>query len=100
MAIQTRTIGSVGDPQGGQATLGYDFDDATLLITTIRVVNNSSMVAHAEATSTSTGRAYSVDVPPGQTLNVPIGGQQANRLQLVTTPSGKLDGVESSFRLV
>lgn len=100
MAIQKRIIGGVRDPQGGEATLGYDYDDATLLVRAIRVVNGSAMTAHAEATSTASGRSYAIDVPPGQTFEQAIGSGQAQRLQLATTPSGKLDGVESALRLV
>jgi hypothetical protein len=94
MATQTRTIGVlVDDTDGSLATLGYDYDDGTLLISRITIANNTNFSVFASATGTANGRVYSKTTAPHITDTVPVGSNQAQRLQLVTTPSGKLDGV-------
>jgi hypothetical protein len=48
MATQTRTIGVlVDDTDGSLATLGYDYDDGTLLISRITIANNTNFSVFA-----------------------------------------------------
>jgi hypothetical protein len=91
MALQTRVLA------GGDPHLEFDWDDQTLYLRAIRCVNNTGQDAYVWAQSTSNGRTYESTVGQGLT-EVSVGAQQAQRLQLSTTPSGKLDGVEWEFR--
>lgn len=101
MATVSRTIGSVYDPDGGMATLAYDYDDATLLLLAVRIVNGANATARLVARrADGTGQTYTLDGPAGQTTEQAIGTNQAQRLQLSVTPSGKLDGVEINFGLL
>jgi hypothetical protein len=94
MATQTRTIGVlVDDTDGTLATLAYTYDDVSLLVTSIIITNGTNHSVFASATGTANGRTYSRTTAPHTTDTVPVGSNQAQRLQLVTTPSGKLDGV-------
>jgi hypothetical protein len=100
MVNRTRNAGYVTDAAGGVATLDYVYDDVTLLMISVTIVNGTSQTAHLEAQSTANGRSYQTDVPPGQTQTTTIPGGAANRLQLTVTPNGRLDGVEYHFNLV
>lgn len=83
---------------GGLFTVDFDYDDVTMRIISIAVVNNTDRTITVTATSTSNGRNYTLPFVPGsnEVFNIPAGA--ANRLDLSVTPSGKLDGVEwSSF---
>jgi hypothetical protein len=99
MATQTRTIGVlVDDTDGSLATLAYVYDDVSLLVTSVVITNGTTRSVFASATGTANGRVYSATVPAHTTQTVPVGSNQAQRLQLTTTPSGKLDGVEIQWR--
>lgn len=100
MAIQTKNLAITTDQAGNQATLNYKYDDVSLLITEIDIVNGTTLGAFASGTSTSTGKNYQTTVPAGQNQVITVATNKANQLQLTVTPSGRLDGVEWEFRLV
>lgn len=100
MAIQTVILGILSDQSGGQATLSFDYDDVTLLMSAIRLDNKSSRSVFVSATSTTNGKVYSATVAPGQLGSISISSTQANRLQLTVIPPGKLDGVEYQFTML
>jgi hypothetical protein len=94
MAIVTKQLAFI---DGGAFVLEFDYDNVDLRIRTIRGINTGVRSYAVTATSTSNGRQYTATVNAGVTVeqNVPTGAAQ--RLQLLVTPSGKLDGVEWSI---
>jgi hypothetical protein len=94
MATQTVNIGLLVDTDGSTATL----DTATLLISGIVVANNTARSVFARATRSDGSQSYSGTFPPHTTQTIAIGTNQAQRLQLVTTQSGRLDGVLVDWR--
>jgi hypothetical protein len=102
MAIITRTVASAQAPDGQTVTFQYDYDDATLLIRTIRCINPSSSAAYSRATLLSANRTYEKTWQPGQPgnteeISIPTG--QASNLQLFVNANGKLDGVDWETRV-
>lgn len=100
MTTQTRQLGDTTDAQGNHATLNYSYDDVTLLISQIAIVNNTVQSVFASAKRIDGSKTYSTTVAAGQSQTIPIASNQASRLQLTVTPSGKLDGVEWAFYLL
>ena len=102
MATQTRALGSVSDSQvpPHYAALEIEYDDATLLLTAVRVINETNRTARVTAGKADGTRTQTRDVAAGQTVTQAIPTNQANRLELTVTPSGKLDGVQYSFYLL
>lgn len=100
MALQTILLDVRSDALGNQATTTYDYDDVTLLISAIHIVNPTIQSYFVQANRIDQTKTYSTTVPAGQSQNTTIGNGQANRLQLTVTTSGKLDGVEWQARLV
>lgn len=94
MATKTTVLASM---DGGLFALSFDYDDVSMSILTIHVVNTNTRPYSITATSTSTGKVYSIAVQANTTVNKSIPTNQANRLGLSVTPSGKLDGVEWSI---
>jgi hypothetical protein len=102
MAIVTKQMSQVaaaGDTPA-YATLFMLYDDATLLVTGIRCQNLTAQTAQGTAKRIDGSRTYTTTWAPGEDSTLAIGSNQAQRLQLTTTPSGKLDGVEWSFLLL
>lgn len=81
---------------GGALTVDYSYDDVTLRILSVKVVNLSAASYYVNARATATGKQYSFVIPPG-TIEQAIPQTVANRLQLSVRPSGRLDGVEWSI---
>jgi hypothetical protein len=98
MATQTVNIGLLVDTDGSTATLDFAYDTATLLISGIVVANNTARSVFARATRSDGSQSYSGTFPPHTTQTIAIGTNQAQRLQLVTTQSGRLDGVLVDWR--
>lgn len=94
MALVTHVLAG-----GDECRLEYDYDDATLYLRTIRVVNNRADGVYVRATSTSTGRMYERTCAPGTTsVSIPTGA--AARLALRRgLLGGKLDGVEWALNI-
>ena len=94
MALVTHVL---ADGQG--CRLEYDYDDATLYIRAIRVVNDRVDNVYVSATSTSSGRNYTRTCAPGTTsVSIPTGA--AARLALRWgLLGGKLDGVEWALNI-
>ena len=81
---------------GGAFTVDYTYDNVTLRILSVKVVNLSAASYYVSAKSTATEKLYSFVIPPG-TIEQAIPQTVANRLQLSVRPSGRLDGVEWSI---
>ena len=79
--------------EDGAFTVSFEYDDQTLRILTIRVVNNTQRNFVVSATATNTGRNYTLVIQPG-VIDQPVPQQVVNRLQLSITGGGKLDGVD------
>jgi YD repeat-containing protein len=95
MAIQTVNIGLLTDvTDNSQATLDYDYDDASLQVTGVRIANGTNLSTFVRVIGTANNRTYQKTTAPHTTETVTIGSNQAARLQLTVTPSGKLDGVQ------
>jgi hypothetical protein len=107
MAIQTKQdYFSVADPTDAtkKATLSFTYDDVTLLIKQIIIVNGTTFGAFGTATSTANNKNYSTNPPvaAGQSLTITINNGQTQQLQIkvsATNPN-RLDGVEWAFYLV
>ena len=99
MAAVQETIAITTDASGNQATLAITYDSVSLLVTTVTITNSTTRPAFAQATGTANSKVYSTTVAAGATQTVTIGSNKAQQLQLVVTPSGKLDGVEYAFFL-
>jgi len=80
--------------------VSYDYDDATLFVTAVRMFNNSTDVPlPAQATVLKNGRTFSRTEPPGGPSAVEfvqaIPTNAANRMELfVNATNGRLDGVD------
>jgi hypothetical protein len=97
MAIQTKSLGLLVEPEGN-AELQIDWDDATLLLRAVRVINDHpTRTARVAAQRIDGSRRVTRDAPPNQTTTQNIPTTQANRLQLTVTPEGRLDGVSYEF---
>lgn len=93
MALVTRNLLY---QDSGLLTVDYTYDDVSLIISSVKVVNNSAASYYVSAKATATGKLYSLTIPPG-TIEQPIPQTLTNRLQLSVRPSGRLDGVEWSI---
>lgn len=101
MAIVTVTRAVVTDPAGHAATLQYDYDDALMQLTTVRVVNGAAQPAVATVSRTSDGRQYAATFPANQTTTLPIPQDAANRIGVGLDARGRLTGVQiDSFLLI
>ena len=95
MATVTKLEAEYAD---GLVRFEYDYDDATLRLTALRCVNNTSQAAYGKATQTSNGRTHERTFGADQTTAVAIPTGAAQRLQLVLGSNGKLDGVSIETR--
>ncbi len=101
MAIQTKTLGSVSDTDGTQATLQVDYDDQLLRLTLVRVINGTGRTARVTATAVANpSRTYTLNAAPHQTStqNIPTGAQ--TRLDVTVDARGRVDGVDYQFLLL
>ena len=99
MAIIIKTIAEFTDPNGGVCVFQYDYDDIDLRVRAVRCVNECHNPAYGwVARSSNTRVFYDATFPANSTVEVSISTGAANRLQLSVTESGKLDGLEVSFR--
>lgn len=98
MATQTKWLGSLIDDETHLARLGYDYDDVSLEIQTIRLENGLTHSVFASLTRTSDARVYGpVTVQAGQTIAQAMPNGAQNRLKLTLRPDGRLDGAEVQF---
>lgn len=82
--------------EDGAFTVSFEYDDQTLRILTIRVVNNTQRDFVVSATATNTGRNYTLVIEPG-VIDQPVPQTVVSRLQLSVVGGGKLDGVDWSI---
>lgn len=82
--------------EDGAFTVSFEYDDVTLRILTIRVMNNTQRNFVVSATATNTGRNYTLIIEPG-VIDQPVPQTVVNRLQLSVVGGGKLDGVDWSI---
>lgn len=81
---------------GGALTVDYTYDDVSLIISSVKVVNSAAASYYVSAKATATQKIYQFIIPPG-TIEQNVPQTVANRLQLSVRPSGRLDGVEWSI---
>lgn len=97
MAIQTREMGRCLD-NGVAAVLTIDYDDALLRITGVHLVNPTTFPVYATARrAAGSGQTYTLNAPPGQTIDVVVPGNAQARLDITITANGRLDGVAWTF---
>ena len=100
MATVNRVIFQDPHPDGGIRQLSYDYDDQTLFMTAVRMLNTTNATPFpAKATVIANGRTVSHTEPPGGAgasefvQSIPTGA--ANRFELFVNPgNGRLDGVD------
>lgn len=99
MATQIKNLWTGYDPISGNiASISFAWDDVSMSVISFTALNPTSKTISFSATSTSNGKNYHGTVLPNTaetTISMTPGAQ--NRLDLVVTPSGKLDGVEYSI---
>ncbi len=92
MALIDKAIGGFGDTVRFFVT----YDDATLLLDSIRCVNNGDQDCWASVIRETDGLTYNNIFHPGETIfNIPPG--QTNRIGVVVRPDGRLIGVSYSL---
>ena len=91
MATQTRQIAEF---EGGLATVYVDWDDSTMRISQVRVVNNGTAALYVEVRR-GDGLVYGQRFGPGITF-IPIPTNGANRIQFVDLGQGKWQNVSWS----
>lgn len=97
MAIVTLEKGRLVE-DAGSAILEIDYDDATMLLRVVRVINeHPTQAARVAVQRTDGSRRVTRDAPPNQTTSQTIPTTQANRLQLTVLPNGRIDGVSYEF---
>jgi hypothetical protein len=96
MAIITKGLANGTDADGAIWSVSYDYDNVTLELLSVRCDNSQSSVPRdvMAASTSDPADSFTFNVAAGQNVvrNVPPG--QVGKLNLVVTPSGKLDGVE------
>ena len=72
MAIQTYRLAAFDE---GRGVWEVDWDDNSLILRTVRCINNSAFPSRLTATADATGRTGSLLAPAGQTTsqNLPTG---------------------------
>lgn len=99
MATQTKPSAEFTDTDGTTCMFEYDYDDVSFLVIAVRCINNTTQSAYGwVARSTNYNVNYSSTFPPLTNTEFSVSQGAANRLQLTVTPSGKLDGIEVSYR--
>ncbi len=89
MATQSRQIAQL---ENGLVTAFVDYDDATLRISAVRVINNGTAALYVEVRRTSDGLIYGQRFGPGETfIPVPTNGQ--NRIDFIDNGRGQWSGV-------
>jgi hypothetical protein len=99
MAIQTANKGYASDSTTNTiAELQVDFDDVSMRLTAVRIVNPTAFAMYAVVRrGDGSGQTYTLSAPAGQTVEQVIPGQAANRLGVTIDANGRLDGVEYHF---
>jgi hypothetical protein len=96
MAIITKGLANGTDADGAMWSVSYDYDNVTLELLSIRCDNSQASIARdvMAASTSNPDDSFTFNFAAGQDVvrNVPPG--QVGKLNLVVTPSGKLDGVE------
>lgn len=99
MAIKTKRLAEFADNKGNQCAFEYDYDDVLLRVTQFRCINNTGNDAFGSvARSSNLNVKYEATFAPQSRFDVAVSNGAAQRLQLTVHPSGKLDGIEVSFR--
>ena len=96
MATVTKTIAVLPWDDTLTALLQIDYDDVTLRVRVVRVINPAPRGLVISASRTDRSRVYSVTAPANQTTEKAVSTGAAQRLQLVVDARGRLDGVEYS----
>lgn len=103
MAIVTKTIAVLPWDETTTALLQIDYDDVSLRVTAVRVINPAPRGLIVTAGRTDGRRTYTATAPgaddahpTGQTTTVTVPTGAAQRLQLVVDERGRLDGIEYS----
>lgn len=92
MAIVTKHLTTINN----EITVTYDYDDVSLIIQTVDVVNTSARDYTVKVTRLNNGQEYEFTIGPGELhQNIPQGA--ATRLGLSINANGRLDGVEWSI---
>lgn len=99
MAAVTRVLGrAVDETTGTQAVLQVDYDDSTLRLTAVRVINPTSKAFFVTARRASGGgQTYTLNASAGQTTEQTIPGNAAARLGVSIDAQGRLGGVDYTF---
>lgn len=92
MATVTYRVGSLGP-----VLVEADYDDATLRIQLIRVINPGPDACFVQATRQSNGRTYGQRFVAGTTFITIPQSPPADRLQAVLDGRGRLDGIDWSI---
>lgn len=92
MATVTYRVGSIGP-----ILVEADYDDATLRIQLIRVINPGPDACFVQATRTSNGRTYGQRFGPGTTFITIPQSPPASRLEGFLDARGRLDGIDWSI---
>ncbi len=74
--------------------VSYDYDDVSMWLTAVHVVNTGLYPLPASATVTSNGRTFSHTTAPGDTFNQSIPTGVATRLSNFVNAQGRVDGVD------
>jgi len=103
MATVNRVIFEDINNAGGVRRLSYDYDDQTLFLTAVHMLNTTTDIPFpAQATVVKNGRTFSRTEPPGGAnatefvQSIPTGA--ANRMELfINATNGRLDGISWSI---
>jgi hypothetical protein len=93
LATQTRRLGAFANEA---VLVTFDFDDVSMNILSLRVVNNTALPLTATITRTSDNRVYSSSFGPGTVVfNLPTGG--GNAVTITDLGRGKYLGYSLSL---
>jgi hypothetical protein len=92
MALLTNTLG-----QAGPATFSYDYDSVTMLIQTVRCVNNGDQPAYFKAERNSDGAFVEKVCPPFATTTQTVPQGAAAQLKVVQVGPNKFTGVATTM---
>lgn len=95
MAEILKTLWTSYDPDSDEtATITYTYDNVSLTILFFTVNNPTAKVITFSATSTSSGKNYSGQIPAGTNTTITMTPGASNRLNISILSNGRIDGVE------
>lgn len=92
MATKTFGLLAIND-DAGSISVTYDYDDVSLLMLTLHVINTDARAWTVSATADATAKNYTSTIQPGTNLNFTIPAGVSNRLPFTLNSNGKLIGV-------